>query len=432
MKKLFVVMIMTLLVLGLFAACSSNDEATTNEATTSEPVTITMLVDATTNTAGIEAVATAAEKKLGIHLEMEVAPSGSELDNLVKTRLNTGTMDDICLYNSGSLFMALNPSKYFVDLSDQDFVSRYDGAYKDTVSVGNAVYGVPATCSQVDGWLYNKKVYEKLGLKVPQTWDELMRNCDVIKKAGITAIIGSYADSWTAQPIFLGDAYSVLYGDPTFADDFTANKASYAETPSALRAFEKLSESAPYVNEDCMSTNYDAAIEMLATGQGAHYVMLTQALTNINSLYPEAIDDIGIFAQPGDTPEETGMTVYMPNSFYVSKTSKQIDAAIRWLGFFVSAEGMDLFNAAVLPEGPAVISGVHMPEKSYAAIDEMQVYFDDGKTSPALEFLSPIKGSACPEICVDCAVGNKTALESAIEYDKDCAKQAQQLGLENW
>ena len=32
--------------------------------------------------------------------------------------------------------------------------------------------------------------------------------------------------------------------------------------------------------------------------KGAHYVMLTQALTNIYDQYPDAIDDIGIFAQP--------------------------------------------------------------------------------------------------------------------------------------
>ena len=132
---------------------------------------------------------------------------------MIKTRLTSHEMNDICLYNSGSLFKALNPEEYFVDLSDQDFVGDYEDSYKETVSVGDAVYGVPATSTQVVGWLYNKNVYEELDLEVPTTWDELMANCEAIKAAGKTAVIGSYKDTWTAQPVFLGDAYSILQGE---------------------------------------------------------------------------------------------------------------------------------------------------------------------------------------------------------------------------
>ncbi len=433
LKKWFSLSCALVVALSL-TACGGEQDATPGEEqqTSQETKTISILVDANTSMAGIEAVAAAAEEELGIKAEFETQPGGSEGDNLIKTRLSSGTMNDICLYNSGSLFLALNPSEYFLDLSDQEFVSRYDESYKNTVSVGDAVYGVPATSCQGGGWIYNKKVYEELNLEVPETWDELMANCETIKAAGKTAVIGSYKDSWTAQPVFLLDAYDILQGAPTFAEDFTAHTATFANTPSALRAFEKLSETAQYVNEDAMSTTYDMAIDMLANGEGAHYVMLTQALTNINELYPELIDDIGIFAQPGDTPEETGLTVYMPNSFYVSNKSENTEAAIAWLEFYVSEEGAKAYSSAVLPEGPFVVNGLPLPEQSYAAVEQMQVYFDEGKTAAALEFLSPVKGANCPEICVNCAIGNKTALETAEEYDQDCAKAAQQLGLENW
>lgn len=432
MKRRVVSIVLMLSVFGMIASgCEGKDEK--DEALSGKDGgTISILVDANTSTAGIEAVIKAAEEKIGIKAEIEVQPGGSEGDNFVKTRLSSGTMNDVCLYNSGSLFQALNPEKYFEDLSDQEFVKNYEDTYTQTVSVGDAVYGVPATSAQVVGWLYNKKVYEDLKLEIPKTWDELIANCEEIKAAGKTAVIASYKDTWTSQPIFLGDAYNILYGAPDFVEEFTEHTATFENTPSALNAFQKLYDTAPYINEDSMSTTYDMAVEKLANGEGAHYVMLTQALTNIYDQYPDKIGDIGIFAQPGATEEETGLTLYMPNSFYVSKDSKNKDAAKKWLAFYVSQEGADAYSSAVLPEGPHVVKGLDLPADAYPALQEAQMYLDDGKVATGLEFLLPVKGANCPDLCVNCALGKKTAQETALEYDRDCEKQAKQMGLENW
>jgi len=63
---------------------------------------------------------------------------------------------------------------------------------------------------------------------------------------------------------------------------------------------------------------------------------------------------------------------------------------------------------------------------------EIQEYIDAGKSSLALEFLSPIKGPNLPQICVEVGSGMKTALQAAQAYDEDVKAQAQQLGLEGW
>lgn len=436
-KRLMSVLLCSAMVSAMLIGCGNKEETSTSEENVSEEIsyegeTISILVDANTSTAGIEAVIAAAEAELGIKAEIEIQPGGSEGDNVIKTRLSSGTMNDICLYNSGSLLQALNPEEYFEDLSGQDFVKNFEDTYTQTVSSGDAIFGVPATSTQVVGWLYNKNIYEELNLEVPETWDELMANCQAIKDAGKTAVIASYKDTWTSQPIFLGDAYNILYGAPNFVEEYTAHEATFANTPSAMNAFQKLADTEPYINDDCMSTTYDMAIEMLATGEGAHYVMLTQALTNIYNQYPDAIDDIGIFAQPGATAEETGLTLYLPNSFYVNKNSEKKDAAIKWLEFYVSQAGADAYSSAVLPEGPSIVKGIELTDEAYPALSEAQGYLEDGKVAIGLEFLLPVKGANCPDICVNCALGKTSAEETAIEYDKDCEKQAKQMGLENW
>src|SRR3712207_1356358 len=46
-----------------------------------------------------------------IKVDVETRPSGSEGDNIIKTRLATGDMADLFVYNSGSLFQAIGPEQ---------------------------------------------------------------------------------------------------------------------------------------------------------------------------------------------------------------------------------------------------------------------------------------------------------------------------------
>ena len=72
-----------------------------------------------------------------VTFDVEVAAGGgTEVDNLVKTRLATGEMNDIFYYNSGSLLQALHPSDTLVDLSKEPFMANIADSFKPTVSQG--------------------------------------------------------------------------------------------------------------------------------------------------------------------------------------------------------------------------------------------------------------------------------------------------------
>lgn len=399
-----------------------------------EPVTLTFLIDNQAVLDGINAVAAEAEKRFNITLETELRPGGAEGDNVVKTRLATGDMSDICAYNSGSLFQALNPEQNFLDLTDEPFMENVIDSFKVTVSSNGRVFGIPSGATMGGGWFYNKKVYEDLGLAVPKTWDELMANCEAVKTAGKVPVLGSYKDSWTSQLIVLADNYNVMNALPTFADDYTANKAKIATTPVALKSFQKLQEvfDRGFMNKDLVSTTYDAALKMLAEGDGAHYPMLTFAIPNIAANFPDLINDIGFFAQPGDDAAKNGLTIWLPGGFYGNRNSKNTEAILKWFSLYASVEGMDIYMSAQKPDGPLPIKGTTLPDDVFPAVKDMLPYFQTDKTAPALEFLSPIKGPNLPQFCVEVGAGLKPAEIAAAEYDKDVEKQAKQLGLEGW
>jgi raffinose/stachyose/melibiose transport system substrate-binding protein len=216
-------------------------------------------------------------------------------------------MTDVFLYNSGSLFQALNPQQNLVPLTGESWANQLDEAFKPVVSVGNELYGAPITSSTGGGILYNRKVYEKLGLQVPKTWAEFMANNAKVKAAGIDPVIQTYQDTWTSQLFVLADYHNVAAADPSWAQKYTAGQVKYAQQP-AVKGFQRLEEvhKAGYENKDYRSMKFEKGVSLLASGKGAHFPMLTFAVGTLAASDPERINDIGFFAQPGDDAGKNG------------------------------------------------------------------------------------------------------------------------------
>ena len=159
--------------------------------------TLTFLIDPDTASSGYQAVFDLCEKETGIHIETELRASGGDGDNQVKTRLASGEMTDLCGYNSGAKLNELDPESNFIDISGEEWASRLDDTFASAVSAGSdsAVYGIPLTATNLGCILYNKDLYEKYDLEVPDTWEDFLKNCDTLKDAGETAVIGSLGDS---------------------------------------------------------------------------------------------------------------------------------------------------------------------------------------------------------------------------------------------
>jgi raffinose/stachyose/melibiose transport system substrate-binding protein len=421
------------LFLGIVAGCSSNDGNTYNNSNAKE-VTLSLLIDNQVEQDGIRAVAAKIEKKYHIKTEIETRPSGVEGHQVMKTRLATGDMADLVIYNSGSLLQALNPEEYFVDLTNERYMEKISAPFKKSVTINGKVFGLPMGSAIAGGWLYNKKVYHELGLSVPKTWAELIANSEKIKAAGKTAVIATYKDDWTSQLIVVADNHNVISEDPTFAIDFSANKAKFSTTPAALRSFEKLSEvyKKGFLNKDFQSATYKDGIKMLIEGTGVQYPMLSGILNTIAANYPGNINDIGFFPQPGDNPNKIGLTIFMPAAIYVNRNTQHLEAAKKWLAYFVSTEGVKSLLNERIPVGPHSIKGKNVPNDAIPAVKDMLPYFNYGKTTPALENLSPLKGPNLPEITKRVGSGSISAKAGAQLYDQDVEKQAKQLGLNGW
>lgn len=361
-------------------------------------------------------------------------PQGVELDAQVRTKLSTGDMADLFWYNSGALMLQLNPDQQLLNVADEAWVSDLNDAYRHTVSTANGTYGAPVGSGMGGGFFYNIAVYEDLGLEVPKTWDEFMSNGEAIREAGIDPVIQSYGDTWTSQMLVLGDFYNVTAEVPEFADQLTVNEVNFAETPVALESFEKLQDvaEAGFFNRDFQNTLLDQALAKLANGEGAHYPMLTFAQATIQENFPDQADDIGFFPVPGDSADSNGLTTWMPSSVYAPASTEHPDEVKQFLAFVASPEGCDAITEARGITGPYVVNGCEIDGDVSRIVSDMLPYFEDNKTSPALEFLSPVKGPNLQTILVELGTGTTNAEQAAQAYDEDNRVQAEQLGLEGW
>lgn len=374
------------------------------------------------------------EVEPGVTIELESHPAGGEGDNLIKTRLSTGDMNDLFAYNSGSLLQALNPDQTLVSLADEAWVDKLDSNFIDAVSTENGLYGAPIGASFAGALIYNKDVYADLGLEIPRTWDDFMANNELILDAGITPVVQTFGDTWTSQLFVLGDFYNVAAAEPDWAERYTAGEAKYVNQP-ALQGFINGQDvfEAGFLNRDYASARYEDAVRMLAEGTAAHYPMLTgNVAAAIGENYSDADASFGVFPIPGPDADANGLTVWMPNGLYIPTTTEgsKLDAAKAFLDWVTTPEACAIQSESATLGGPFVVDGCDLPEDAASLVQDMQVYFDEGNTGLALEFLSPIKGPALEQITVEVGSGIRSAEDGAALYDQDVEKQAQQLGLD--
>ncbi|MFD6139268.1 ABC transporter substrate-binding protein [Promicromonospora sp. NPDC060271] len=371
-----------------------------------------------------------------ISVSVEIRPGGTEGDNLVKTRLSTGEMADVFFYNSGSLLQALNPDSTLVDLSDQEWVGSLDEEFTPVVSTDNGLYGAPLGASFAGGVVYNKPLYEELGLEVPETWDEFMANNEKIAAEGdgIVPVIQTYGETWTSQLFVLGDFANVEAVDPDWAEQYTAHQRFYVDEP-ALLGFQHQQEvaEAGYFNEDFPSATFPDGARMVAEGEGVHYPMLSSVIQTVLQNTPDAVDDLGFFALPAEEAENTQATIWQPNALYVPRSTEgeELEAAKQFVAFVGSEAGCEVQNEMLPPAGPYA-SSCEVLDSAPPLLDDIQAYFDEGRTANALEFQSPVKGPNLEQATVEVGSGIRSAEDAAAFYDQDVEKQAQQLGLEGW
>lgn len=424
--------------LMLTTACQSGSLTGANQASAGVTLIKLLSTNDTTNTAISKALVdgfNASQSKYKVTVVSR--PGGTEGDNLVKTRLSTGSMEDVFQYNSGSLMNNLNPSKNLIPLGDESYAKDFTAPFKlaVTATADKKIYGAPWGAGNGGGIMYNKKVYSELGLSIPQTWDQFMANSQKIKAAGKVAVLQTYGTTWTSQLFMLGDFANINAVDPNWASNWTSNKTNYESQPG-LGGFQDTEDvfKAGFINSDAASLTVDNGLKMLAKGDAVQYPILSGNITTVQQNSPDQVKDLGFFPIPTRLGAKSTLTTWVPNALYIPTSTKgaNLEAAKAFIAWTEGADGCKAQLSAFSPNGPFGMSTCKPTGNLPQVAQDVFSYVNKGDFGPALEFISPLKGPNLESIVILVGTGQKSAKEAAALYDEDAKKQAKQLNLPGW
>lgn len=237
--------------------------------------------------------------------------------------------------------------KPFVDAGKVLPLDEYLGDVKDKISQGSTAfftfdgktYGL--TAYQWVASLYlNKELFEKNGIKLPDTYEDLLVAVKAFRAKGIAPITVGEKDRWPGM--FWQNAFALRTAGAQASQDALAKKASF-DQPAFVESAAKLKElvdNKAFIDGN-MGLTYDESNAAFIEGKVPMYFMGNWFAGNIQAADSKVKDKIVVKKFPaltggkGTTDEYLGGSI---DGFSVSKETKNKEAAVNLTKYL--AEGM--------------------------------------------------------------------------------------------
>lgn len=276
------------------------------------------------------------EKLPNIEIEFEFV-SQDNFDNVLNSQLQAGEGPDIM--ELGGQTRLLANANYLLDLSDQEFITKYADAGVQPYTVDGKIYAAPLQ-SWYEGIFYNKTIFEENGLSVPKTWDEFIQLHKTLEEKGIKAqTMGaqSYEPMMKQSIALVNNEFYSDEANKGFDESFNKGEASLAESwlPAVQEWYKIIEEGC--LTQDMLGLSYDQALDEFATGKAAMWQCGPWAVETIKEKNPDL--DFGMFPIPGLDANEPGWLVGGPGSaFAINANSEHVEEALQVLELTATAE----------------------------------------------------------------------------------------------
>ena len=182
------------------------------------------------------------------------------------------------------------------------------------VKVGGHYVAVPVNVHRSNWLWYNKKVFDKVGVTVPKSWDEFNKVADKLQAAGIIPLaLGG--QSWQELDLFeslvLGIGGADFYGKAIVKQDEAALRS-----PTMLKVFDELRVLNKYVDRGYPGREWNLATSMLIQGKAGMQIMGDWAKGEMTLANQKANVDYGCAPSPGTA----GSYLWLIDAFAFFKT----------------------------------------------------------------------------------------------------------------
>ena len=344
MKKTFVWTMLLMAVFGLFlGACSKKDAGSGKD---SGKVTLTMGSWRADDVAQINNLL-AEYKKIKPDVEIQFRPTNPpDYNATLRLQLDGGTGPDLMYARSYATGQELFSAGYFGDCSNIPGV-------KENFAVSNLTpwlmpdgrsFAVPFAAVS-HAVYYNKTIFQKEGLAIPQTWEDFLTLCGTLASKGYTPLANGVADEWDILEVyFLGML-------PNFAGG-SLDRVKYESGEKKLNdenfvaALQAMADSAKYLPKGYEAVTYNDSQALFNTQQAAMFMDGSWTA----GVYDGAAFEWGVFAMPAPRGKTTKITFHPDMAITWNAKTKYPQECKDFLAWIASREGATIASAA-LPLG---------------------------------------------------------------------------------
>ncbi|CAM3375209.1 ABC transporter substrate-binding protein [Marinicrinis lubricantis] len=362
------------------------------------------------------------EKLHNIKVEVIIDPD-NQVKNILQTKIATNETPDLIVYNKVAAENELNAVTNMLNLSDQPWVSRLVDADSLKAPDGN-IYGfvmqMPLDAQAV---VYNKDIFEELGLSVPTSYDEFLEVCEALEAAGINPLFAPFKDAWTFQIWTAGSfGYYAEKVEPGLWDKINAGEVKWSEVEAFREILERglnLAEQG-YISKSALSDDFNMAPNAFSKREAAMMIMGDWFVNDMAVKDPEL--NLGLFPIPAfnDVDELNISQSQLGGMVFIPEASEHQEEAKKFLDFVSQKEQMDRAQA-VAPFMPSVTDASE-PQLTPLQQEIYDNYIETGRKVVEMNAFMKVDLTELWKYYQDMFAGGKTPQEVLEAWDKKFAE----------
>ena len=314
----------------------------------------------------------------GVKIEQEIL-SNEQYKEKLKVLSASNELPDVGMtWAAGFLDPYVKGNKFapLDDILEGGLKDSFIAGTTEAYAVDGKTYGLPLELNIAPVY-YNKKIFEKYNLEVPETYEDFKNIVKTLADNGVTPITLGNKDRWTGSLwyMYLADR---LGGPETLTN--AINRSGTFEDPALVKAAEEIQN---LVGMDAFVKGFNGLSNDEAKGpfmneQAAMYLMGSWELPNYttNEDVPQEFrDSVGFFKFPAVEGGKGDINSFVGGpgvGLFVSEDSEVKEEAKKFVEFFVQKWGeRSVTDAGVIPATKVDTASVELPQMYIDVLDEL-------------------------------------------------------------
>jgi raffinose/stachyose/melibiose transport system substrate-binding protein len=277
-----------------------------------------------------------AYKKLAPKVTIKFQPTNPpDYNATLRLQLDSGTGPDLMYARSYAAGQELYNAGYFADCTDiPGLMENFSASNLAPWQMSDGTMFAVPFAAVSHAVYYNKDIFKKEGLSIPENWEAFLSLCDTLEKKGYTPLANGLADEWDILETFFFGLLPNYIGGADMRVKYESGELPLNDR-NFVEAYQAMADVAQYCPDGFESVTYNDS-QVLFNSQKA--VMFVDGSWTAG-VYKDAPFDWGLFAIPAPKGKSTAICFHPDMAITMNTATKYPEEARAFLAWLCSEEG---------------------------------------------------------------------------------------------